>query len=85
MFDDVMCLQFVDFLTLKLPRLDYLEQTEISKERVNLATVCAIHYGLMGMVNCYLNGKYTGESRNADVFLAAVSPYIVREDCKHIK
>jgi hypothetical protein len=27
----------------------------------------------------------TGKSRNTDAILAAVSPYIVREDCKHIK
>ncbi len=69
-----------------LPRLDYSEQTKISKERVDLATACAIHYGLnTGMVIRYLNGKYTSKSRNADVILAAVSSYIVREDCKHIK
>jgi hypothetical protein len=66
--------------------LDYSEQTKISKERVDLATACAIHYGLnTGMVIRYLNGKYTSKSRNADVILAAVSSYIVREDCKHIK
>jgi hypothetical protein len=63
-----------------------MEQTDTSKERVDLATACAIHYGLnTGMVIRYLNGKYTGESRNADAILAAVPPYIVREDCKHIK
>jgi hypothetical protein len=86
MFDDMMRLQFVDFLTLKLPRLDYLEQTDISKERVNLTTACAIHYRLnTGMDICYLNGEYANKSRNADVIVPAVSFYILREDHKHIK
>jgi hypothetical protein len=37
------------------------------------------------MVICYLNGEYTGKSRNSDTTLTVVSPYIVREDCNHIK
>ncbi len=65
----------------------YGKQADVSKERVGLATAYAIHYGLnTGMVIHYLNGEYyTGKSRNADAILAVVSPYIVREDCKHIK
>jgi hypothetical protein len=51
MIDDVQRLEFVDFTPLKLPRLNYTEQTKISNERVDQATACAIHYGLNpGMV-----------------------------------
>jgi hypothetical protein len=33
----------------------------------------------------YIKGDYLGESRNADMILKVVSPYIKDEDCKHIK
>ncbi len=63
MIDDVKQLQFVDFWPLKMPRLYYAEQMSISSKRVDLATACAIHYGLnVGMVIRYLKGKYVGES-----------------------
>ncbi len=86
MIDNVQRLQFDDFLPLKMPRLDYAKQTSVSSERVNLTTACAIHYGLnVGMVNCYLKGKYFGESWDADAILLEVSPHINSKDCKHIK
>ncbi len=51
MINDVLRLQFVDFTSLKLLRLNYAEQTTISSKRVDQATACAIHYGLnLGMV-----------------------------------
>ena len=57
-----------------------------SCKRVNLATACAIHYGLnTGMVVRYLKGKLVGESRDVDKILEKVSPYINEVDCKHIK
>jgi hypothetical protein len=63
MIDNIQRLQFVNFLPLKMPRLDYPEQTSISSKRVDLATACAIHYGLdVGMVIRYLKGEYVGES-----------------------
>ncbi len=86
MIDNVQRLQFVDFLPLKMPRLDYAEQTSISSERVDLATAWAIHYGLnVGIVICYLKGKYVGESRDADAILSEVCPHISNKDCEHIK
>jgi hypothetical protein len=86
MIDNVQQLQLVDFLPLKMPRLDYAKQTSISSKRVDLATACAIHYRLnVGMVIRYLKGKYIGESRDADAILLEVSPHINSEDCKHIK
>ncbi len=63
MIDNVQQLQFVDFLSLKMPRLNYAKQTSISSKRGDLATACAIHYRLnVGMVIRYLKGKYVGES-----------------------
>ena len=51
MVDDVLRLRDIDFSKVKLPRYDYADQTEISQERVDLMTACAIHYGLnTGMV-----------------------------------
>ena len=46
MVDDVLRLRQIDFSEIKLPRYDYANQTKISHERVDLATACAIHYGL---------------------------------------
>jgi hypothetical protein len=86
MIDDVLRLRSVDFSMVKLPHLDYAKQTEISEERVDLATTCAIHYGLStGMVIRYIKGEYVGKSRNADVILTSVSPHINNKDCQHIK
>jgi hypothetical protein len=86
MINDVQHLQFVDFMSLKLPRLDYPEQTGISGKRVDQATACAIHYGLNpGMVICFLMGEYMGKTRDSAAILAEVSPYINKEDSKHIK
>jgi hypothetical protein len=69
-----------------MPRLDYAKQTSISSKRVDLATACAIHYGLnVEMVIRYLKGKYVGESQDADAILLEVSPHISSKDCKLIK
>jgi hypothetical protein len=86
MVDDILLLREIDFSKVKLPRYDYADQTKISQERVDLMTVCAIHYGLnTSMVIRYLKGKYVGESRDADKILERVLPYIDEVDCKHIK
>jgi hypothetical protein len=86
MIDNVQRLQCVAFSSLKMPRLDYAEQTSISSERVDLATACAIHYGLnVGMVIRYLKGKYVGESQDANAIPLEVSPHISSKDYKHIK
>ena len=86
MVDNVLRLRSIKFSKLKLPRFDYANQTKISQEQVDLATACAINYGLnMGMVVRYLKGKYVGESRDADAIIKKVSVYIDDVDCKHIK
>ncbi len=86
MIDDILHLKFVDFSMLKLLCLNCAKQTEISDDRFDLATACAIHYRLdTGMVIRYIKGEYIGESRDSDAILASVSPYINNKDCQHIK
>jgi hypothetical protein len=46
MVNNVMQLRSINFSKLKLPRFNYVNQTKISQERVDLATACTIHYGL---------------------------------------
>ncbi len=60
--NNVIRLRFDNFSLLKNLQIDYAKQTSILSARVDLATACAIHYGLNpGMVICYLKGKYIGE------------------------
>ena len=55
MINDVLRLRFVDFSSLKIPLFGYADQAIISQEQVELATACAIKYGLhTGMVIRYL-------------------------------
>jgi hypothetical protein len=44
MINNILRLRSNNFSTLKLPRFDYAYQTEISLNRVDLATACAIYY-----------------------------------------
>jgi hypothetical protein len=70
MVNSVLHLRSHDFLELKKPRLDYAAQLSISPTRVNLAMACFIYYGLHpGMLIRYLNGEYTGKSRDAEPIL----------------
>jgi hypothetical protein len=73
MNSDFQRLENLDFSPLKAPRLDYANQQHISQHRVDLATAGLIHYGMHpGMLLRYMKGKYTGESRSADVILKKV-------------
>jgi hypothetical protein len=86
MMIDVTRLRNVNFWSLKLPRLDYAQQSEISSERIDKTTACAIYYGLNpSMVIRFIKGEYVGESRDADAILRAVSQHINEEDCRHIE
>jgi hypothetical protein len=70
MVRDFLHLRSLDFSKLKKPRLDYAAQLSISPAQVDLATACFIHYGLHpGMLIRYLNGEYTGKSRDAEPIL----------------
>jgi hypothetical protein len=62
-----------------------MDQTLISDERVDLATACAVHYGLhTGMVIQYLKVEYVRESRNTDSIIESASPHTSEKDCDHI-
>jgi hypothetical protein len=83
---DVFKLRTLDFSILREPRLDYANQESISQARVDMATAGMIHYGLHpGMLVRYLNGEYTGESRDIPVILKKVSPHISKEDAVHVE
>ncbi len=63
MISDILKLRLDDFLSLKNPRLNYVEQQNICHQRVLLATAGLIYYGLHpGMLIRYLKGEYVGES-----------------------
>jgi hypothetical protein len=79
-------IKICQFSSLKNPWFDYPEQMLISSARVDLATACAIHYELNpGMVICYLQGKYVGESQDAEQILLVVSPHISNKDSENIQ
>jgi hypothetical protein len=47
---------------------------------------CLIHYGLYpGMLICYLNGEYTGKSRDVEPIVREVSPHINNKDAAYIE
>jgi hypothetical protein len=86
MINDILRLRSIMFLLLKLPRIGYADQTQISNKRVDLVTTCAVHNGLhTAMVIQYLKGEYVGESRNTNSILKSASPHISEKDCDHIK
>jgi hypothetical protein len=86
MVHDILGLRQIEFSKAKIPRYDYADQTKISLERVDLATACAIYYGLnTGMIIQYLKSEYVGESRDTNEILKKVSPYISEVNCEHIK
>jgi hypothetical protein len=86
MVNNVLRLRFVNFSSFKTPQFNDAKQTITSSARVDLATACAIHYGLnLGMVICYLKGKYVGENQDAEKILSVVSPHISNKDSEHIR
>ncbi len=82
MINNVLCFRSVDFSSLKIPRLNYADQTAIPQERVDLATACAIHYGLHITLPQERVCWWEPGCRKK---LGAVLPYISKVDCKHIK
>ena len=75
-----------DFSWLREPRLNYLDQEAIEKERVWVMTACAVHYDLdIGLVMRFLGGEYLADWRDVDAIIAKVQPYISKSDCDHIR
>ncbi len=86
MVRDFVKLRTLDFSELREPRIGYAEQTEIQFSRVDMATVCAIHYSLHpGMVIRYLRGKYVGKNRNVPQILRDVLSHVNDTDAAHIE
>ena len=60
----------LDSLPLLYPRLNYESQTEISQERVKMATASLIRHSMNpGMMIRELSGEYTGKTRELDPIL----------------
>ena len=67
-------LRKVDSSPLLYPRLNYKSQTEISQERVKMATASLIRHSMNpGMMIRELSGEYTGETRELDPILESTS------------
>ena len=76
----------VDFSPLQQPRYDYENQKEISKERIDQADACLLHYGgEIGMLVRFLGGEYTAENRDVEGILTAVKPHIDERDYEDMK
>ena len=75
----------VNFSSLLDERLDYAEQTQISKERVWLMAACAVYYDLdFGLVLRFLSGQYTAAWGNIDASMATIDEHVSASDQDHI-
>jgi hypothetical protein len=83
MVPSVLELRELDSSPLLYPRLDYANQTEISQERVRMATASLIKHSMNpGMMIRELSGEYTGETRELDPIL---EKYVDPEDLQHMR
>lgn len=81
LFDEAKRLQTVDFSKLRAPRLNYANQKCISKDRVDMASACFLHYkGEPGLVVRYLDGEYTGAHRDITNCLKRIETHVNQED-----
>lgn len=86
MIPDIIRLRSIDFHDLLLPRLGYASQTEISQQRVDLATAAMIHLNMdPGLLVRFMAGEYTGETRDVTRVEQAIGQYIDPIDMQHIK
>ena len=86
MVDNVPKLLDLDFSSLRLPCLDYMEQDEISRSRVRLMGACAVRYAMnFAMVARYLGGEYTAAHRDVTKALDQLQGHIPHDDLLHIE
>jgi len=86
MVKEVVRLRKVDFTPLLRPLKNYESQISIQKERVDMATALLVHYGMHpGMVLRFLQGEYTGETRDVEKVCDAISPHVDKKDLKQIR
>ena len=86
MIRDVPLLLKTDFSSLRLPRYDYADQTEIDPTRVWLLGACAVHYNLdFGLVVRYVRGEYLATWRDTESILGAVSGLVSDVDIVHMR
>ena len=86
MIPDIIRLRDLEFSDLTAPRYDYSSQTEISQQRVDMATAAMIQFGMdPGMLVRYMSGEYTGATRNVEQVERDIGQYIEQDDMDHIK
>ncbi|KAL7525487.1 hypothetical protein ACHAXR_003426, partial [Thalassiosira sp. AJA248-18] len=83
---EVIRLLQVDFSTLRLPRYNYEEQTEVDQHRVDMASAAMLRHGNdPGRFVAMMGGEYTGENRDVEATLERIEPHVREDDFNHIK
>ena len=76
----------IDFSTLRKPRLNYENQTQIGPHQVCMANAAMAHFGLdPGRFVQWMGGKYIGQLRDAYSTLAAVKDHISIDNHEQMK
>ena len=76
----------VDFTPLLLPLENYETQTSIQAERDDMATALLVYYNMQpGMALRFLQGEYTGETRDVEKVCRTLAPHIDADDLKQIR
>lgn len=76
----------LDFSTLREPRLNYEDQTEVDPQRIEMASAAMFHFGLHpGKFVRWMGGEYTGASRNISKVIDAVKEHISEDDLFHVR
>jgi hypothetical protein len=82
----VIRLSSIDFMPLQLSRLDYRDQKQVSKHRIDMAGAAMIFYNNdPGMVVRCINIEYRGAWRDIDAILTAIDGLVTKEDYEDIK
>ena len=83
---DVRRLYGTDVSLLRMPRVNFESQREISEERMDMATAVLIAYDMEpGQLVRYMNGEYTGQSRDVDALEEAIGQHVSPEDMQQIR
>ena len=86
MVKEVTRLSKVDFTPLLLPLENYESQTSIQAERVDMATALLVYYNMQpGMALRFLQGEYTGETRDVEKVCRTLAPHIDADDLNQIR
>jgi len=78
--------QSLDFSTLREPRWNYEDQTEVDPHRIEMASAAMFHFGLHpGKFVRWMGGEYIGASRDVLRVIEAVKDLISDDDLFHLR